>query len=214
MCTYEFFLYLSQCLAVEIYINDPKHGFSNSFTHSYFTNFLNCIRKSLLESCRMYQSLTSNRVAGHVITYFSTANTTEGEQQYPFLHQFPYHVTDVKSGHLFTMRKSETVKVKRRWCVLDARRLTYYESRSTRRIKDYITMDPNSVRLVVSPSINEYANIPTVEGEACAIIYGNQVMVLRAENQPENVHWVQTLRARLLDVQTASVITKFYETCK
>jgi hypothetical protein len=75
-------------------------------------------------------------------------------------------------------------------------------------------MDPKTVKLYVSPCINEHANMLTSENESCAITFGSTAMVLRAENQAENVQWIQTLRARLLDTETSDILKKFYNSSK
>ena len=116
--------------------------------------FISVTDRRMRRRQRFYANMVSGRLAGNVTTYFAKSIPQAEEQTYPFLYEFPYtqeacraRLLEVHSFH----GSKEALKVKRRWCVLDAQRLTYYKSRSKRLIKDYICIDPSTVRLISPP---------------------------------------------------------------
>ena len=155
-----------------------------------------------------YTTVTSRRVAGYVITYFGKPLEAHAEQELQYLHLFPYTVEFMRAQYA-QLQTRDTLKIKRRWCILDANRLTYFKSRSKRLIKDFFTMDPLICRLV-QPSFATHANATsTSDADAVAIVYGStKVMVLRAENMSEHMMWVRALRSRLMPEGTARALSK------
>src|SRR3546814_4794204 len=85
---------------------------------SYMKMFCTAAHQRMEQKLRIYSHVAEKRVVGYLLTYFVRAVREEQEQSYPFIHQFPYLPT-------------ESTKVKRRWCVLDAQRLTYFRDRKS-----------------------------------------------------------------------------------
>lgn len=152
---------------------------------TYMKMFCTAAHQRMEQKLRIYSVVAEKRVVGYLLTYFVRAVREEQEQPHSFVHQFPYMPT-------------ESTRVKRRWCVLDAQRLTYFRSHSKGRIKDHISINPDNVRLVNSP-FSGHEGTQTNETDYFALVINEaRVIVLRAELRQSHDKWLQALRARLL----------------
>ena len=143
----------------------------------------------------------------------------------PFLHTFPFTPPLVKASlkTIMNSKKEPPLKIKRRWCVLDSQRFTYFKSRSSTDAKNYISMDPGEVRLVMAPfnhhpqslhfgataaesplsgeptsKVTPNSNNMTSLSDAFALVCNSSVIVLRAENLADHENWLLAFRSRLL----------------
>lgn len=103
----------------------------------------------LAHRTQFYAELTRMRLGTYMTTYFLRVPQGQLEQPYSFLYTFPCSLGSISKNSGLSGRNK--IKVKRRWCVLDARRFTYYKSRSKNVIKDLIKIDPGAVNLIMAP---------------------------------------------------------------
>lgn len=121
-------------------------------------------------------------------------------------------------------RANGAPKVRRRWCVLDATRLTLFRSRSKTKVKDCVQLDPRTVALVTPPFTpwgrggigasgggggsgsggggGGKGEVATNERDAVALVCFNMppetgTLVIRAESVHSQDVWVRALVARL-----------------
>lgn len=121
-------------------------------------------------------------------------------------------------------RANGAPKVRKRWCVLDATRLTLYRTRSRSKVKDRIQLDPRTVALVTPPfrprgragggstggsggggvsgGGGGRGDDATNERDAIALVCFNMpaetgTLVIRAESIESQDTWVRALAARL-----------------
>ena len=180
----------------------------NDNSRTFFPYFMHKCELKMTNRMQFYTTVASRRVAGYVITYFGKPLDVNAEQELQYLHMFPYTVEFMRNQSL-QQQTRETLKIKRRWCVLDANRLTYFKSRSKRLIKDFFTMDPVICRLVQPPFTTHVCATATTEEDAVAVVYsGTKVIVLRAETMSEHMMWVRALRSRLMPEGTAQALRK------
>ncbi|CAM9822213.1 unnamed protein product [Discosporangium mesarthrocarpum] len=171
------------------------------------------------QKLHVHSMVAQERLVGHLLTYFTHAPLSPpspGEQSAgagvngaglgggtppsPPLEPKPAPSASITAS-LAMKAGLRTHKAKRRWCVLDATRLTYYRSRSTSRVKGHITMDPKQVSLVTPPFL-VHPGSTTTENDAVAIVCSSVppeigTMVVRAEQMSLHEHWVGALAARL-----------------
>ena len=223
----------------------------------FFYAFMLRAHAKLRNKMKLYRSISTNRMAGYLITYFGRIDAQlespfdddedDGVRAYyddfnpdvfdvsfngksratrplPVLHTFPFTPARVKSSlkTIMNSKKEPRLKIKRRWCVLDGQRFTYFKSRSNTAAKSYVSMDPSQVRLVMTP-FNHHPNkliFPSnpsestlcsdnerkiVENDACmtsisdafALVCNSTVIVLRAEYLTDHNQWLLAFRSRL-----------------
>jgi hypothetical protein len=75
-------------------------------------------------------------------------------------------------------------KVKRRWCILDATKLSYYRSRSKTRVKGYIPFEPASVTLVTPPFVVHAGHL-TTEHDCVALVWAQEPQSLQQQQQQQ-----------------------------
>lgn len=101
--------------------------------------------------------------------------------------------------------RTSAPKVKKRWCVLDAMRFTYYRTRSKTKVKYHVPLDPRNVVLVTPPfTPSRDKEDPTSERDAVALVCFETsperdagTLVIRAEQFGAQEVWVHALAARL-----------------
>ncbi len=149
------------------------------------------IRIHMRQKLKLYHVITHERIAG----YLQTRLVQEGQD---------------------ASRKTE----KRRWCVLDAGRFSYYRSRRGRgrkqKQKGQIALDTRSVTLVIPPFLVRSGNEnTTTEANSVALVSATlppevACITIRAESFKVHKKWVQALRARLTPKETANKMDRFY----
>lgn len=163
----------------------PYHGgiIDEADVSPTLARFMTAIEERLEKRLLFFTTISTQRIGGYLTTFFTDISLSlQEEQLFQFLYIFPYSPESVKKYlhqhkiiHPHHKSPYDQIKIKRRsvvdflwiltfsrWCVLDAQRLTYFKSRSTTQIKDYINIEPSSVRLVTSPYCAPYLTTGSV----------------------------------------------------
>ncbi len=158
-------------------------------TRSYREEFELALRLRMQWKFEMFQDITRKRIAGVLLTRMAQ----EGQD---------------------VTRKPE----KRRWCVLDAGRFSYYKSRLGRgrkqKRKGQIALDPRSVTLITPPFIVPSGK-ETTEANSVALVSSTfppevACIIIRAESLSIHKKWVRALKARLTPKDTLSKMDRLY----
>ncbi|KAG5186188.1 hypothetical protein JKP88DRAFT_310417 [Tribonema minus] len=114
---------------------------------------------------------------------------------------------------------SKPPKVKRRWCILDATKLSYYRSRSKTRVKGYIPFEPASVSLV-TPPFAVHSGHATTEHDCVALVWNQEAaapgesvpgtLVIRAEDMTTHRMLVRALKAKLTPREHLTMMRSLY----
>ncbi len=155
----------------------------------YREEFELSIRVRMRWKFEMFQDVTHERIAGVLLTRLAQ----EGQD-----------VTRIPE--------------KRRWCVLDAGRFSYYKSRLGRgrkqRRKGQVALDPRSV-VLITPPFMILSGKETTEANSVALVsttFPPEVacIIIRAESLKFHTKWVRALKARLTPKDTLNKMDRLY----
>jgi hypothetical protein len=157
------------------------------------------IQARMHQKLRLYQTVATERIGAYLFTHFINSEEVTVQPVPPL----------TRHGAMLALRSahglSRAPREKRRWCVLDATRLSYFRSRNRRRPKGHIPMDPRSVTLLCPPFSVHYSAV-TNESDAVALICATMppevgTLVIRAEQISVHDQWVRALKARLTPME-------------
>ncbi|CAM9671605.1 unnamed protein product [Chrysoparadoxa australica] len=164
------------------------------------------IHARMQQKLRLYRAVKEERLSAFLLSYFIQEGITES-------------LPTAGTASLFTAGLSRAPKVKKRYCVLDGDRFTYYRSRSRRRVKGHFSVNPGALELA-APSFHAHGSGAgsglTTEHDAVALIIMDQttsqvsVLMVRAEQVSVHEKWVRALKARLMPPQQMTLMSELY----
>jgi hypothetical protein len=114
---------------------------------------------------------------------------------------------------------SKPLKVKRRWCIVDATKVSYYRSRSKKYVKGFIPFEPAVVSLVTPPFVLHTEKYTTDDDFVTLVCKQNnyphflpKTMLIRSEDVEMHRILVRILKAKLTPREYLSKMRVVYST--